>query len=37
MLTPANLLDLMRNCVVFERDEKTGKTIRRPSRRSRNP
>jgi type I restriction enzyme R subunit len=29
MLTPANLLDLVRNFVVFERDPDTGKTIRK--------
>jgi type I restriction enzyme R subunit len=29
MLTPANLLDLVRNFIVFERDEKTGKTVRK--------
>jgi type I restriction enzyme, R subunit len=29
MLAPANLLDLVRNFIVFERDEKTGKTIRK--------
>lgn len=29
MLTPANLLDIVRNFVVFERDKKTGKTIRK--------
>jgi type I restriction enzyme R subunit len=29
MLAPKNLLDLVRNFIVFERDEKTGKTIRK--------
>lgn len=29
MLAPANLLDLVRNFIVFERDEKSGKTIRK--------
>lgn len=29
MLAPANLLDLVRNFIVFERDENSGKTIRK--------
>ena len=29
MLTPVNLLDLVRSFIVFERDEKTGRTIRK--------
>lgn len=29
LLTPANLIDIVRNFVVFEQDEKTGKTIRK--------
>jgi type I restriction enzyme R subunit len=29
MLAPASLLDLVRNFIVFERDEKTGRTIRK--------
>jgi type I restriction enzyme R subunit len=29
MLAPANLLDLFRNFIVFERDEKTGRTVRK--------
>jgi type I restriction enzyme R subunit len=32
MLAPANLLDLLRNFVVFERDPSTGKTIRKVAR-----
>ncbi len=32
MLAPANLLDLLRNFVVFERDESSGKTIKKLAR-----
>ena len=32
MLTPANLLDLVRNFIVFERDAATGRTIRKVCR-----
>ena len=32
MLTPTNLLDLFRNFIVFEKDKKTGKTLRKVCR-----